>query len=91
MKRYILAVFDRKHEGFHPPLLTEDPRLASRQFTDMLDDARSAFGMNPKDYSLVQLGIIDFDMEPAVDPCMSVIIDGEIYVRTQEHNKEQEG
>lgn len=60
----IFTIFDKKAHAYLPPFFLPNQELAIRQFKDCANDENHAFGRNPEDYLLCQIG--EFNDEDAV-------------------------
>lgn len=59
MNLYIFSIYDQKAEAYLPPFTLPKPAIAVRTFKGCVNDNDHAFGANPHDYTLFQIGIFD--------------------------------
>jgi len=55
----IFCVFDQKAKAYLPPFCMTNEAVACRVFADCVNDQGHAFGRNPKDYTLFEMGEFD--------------------------------
>ena len=55
----IYTIFDQKADAYLNPFFLPNDALATRTFKDCTNDDNHAFGKNPEDYTLFNLGSFD--------------------------------
>lgn len=59
MKRPVLAIYDVKAKLFQMPMFPAAVGQVLREFSDLVNDGKSAYAKHPEDYQLFQLGFYD--------------------------------
>lgn len=91
MKLKIFAIYDSKAQAYIPPFFVPHTDVAKRTFGNAANDKGHAFGANPADYTLFELGEWDdnttkFSMK-ATPRNLGVGIE---FLRTNENERSQE-
>ena len=55
----IFAIYDQKADAYLNPFFLPNEALAQRTFGDCVNDPDHAFGKNPQDYTLFNLGVFN--------------------------------
>jgi len=75
MRHRSFSVFDQKALAYLPPFFMPEVGMATRAFTDMVNDTAHMFGKHPEDFTLFELGMFDDNkgmLEPFKSPEMVV-------------------
>ncbi len=59
MIQRIFTVYDQKAKAFLPPFFLPETGMATRVFTDCVNDASHQFFKHPEDYNLYEIGTFD--------------------------------
>jgi len=55
----IFSIYDSKAGAYTQPFFAVNSRVAVRMFSHLANDPKHAFGMNPEDFTLFELGCFD--------------------------------
>lgn len=71
MKQRIFTIYDDKAKAYLPPFFLPEMGMATRAFSDCVNDPKHNFGLHPSDYTLFCCGIFDdksglFEIEPTL-------------------------
>jgi len=67
MEHKIFAIYDQKAYAYLPPFTLPRTEMAERTFQDCVNSPDHAFGRNPADYTLIELGTYD-DNKALISP-----------------------
>lgn len=71
MKMLIYVIYDSKVEAYNQPWYCPTKAAAIRNFSDLVNDSKSAIAAHPEDYTLFEVGSVDmntckFDIHPTL-------------------------
>lgn len=84
----IFTVFDQKAQAYLPPFFLHQEGMATRSFSDAVNDKEHQFGAHPEDYTLFSIGTYDDErgmLEPHLAP--QVIGNGLEFVQARGMNE----
>jgi len=88
MEHKIFSIYDQKAYAYLPPFTLPTAEMAERTFRDCVNSADHAFGKNPADYTLIELGTYD-DNKGLISPheVVRTIGSGIEYVKSHDLNQ----
>jgi len=89
MEHKIFSIYDQKAYAYLPPFTLPTADMAERTFMDCVNSQDHAFGRNPADYTLFELGTYD-DNKGLISPheVVRTIGNGIEYVKSHSLNPE---
>jgi len=90
MEHKIFSIYDQKAYAYLPPFTLPRTEMAERTFQDCVNSPDHAFGRNPADYTLMELGTYD-DNKGLITPyeLVRTIGTGIEYVKSRNLNPEE--
>ena len=67
MRHRAFSVYDQKALAYLPPFFMPEVGMATRAFTDMVNDREHMFGKHPEDFTLFELALFD-DLKGMLEP-----------------------
>jgi len=85
MEHKIFSIYDQKAYAYLPPFTLPHADMAERTFMDCINSSDHAFGRNPADYTLFELGTYD-DNKALITPyeVVRTIGNGIEYVKSRD-------
>lgn len=89
MKHQLFSVYDSKAKAYMPPFVMHENAMAVRVFADCINDTSHAFGKNPQDYTLFNIGEFD-DNKGQVTKGLNVSHGNGVELLRSEENSDQQ-
>jgi len=90
MEHKIFSIYDQKAYAYLPPFTLPTAAMAERTFMDCVNASDHAFGRNPADYTLFELGTYD-DTKGLISPYEVVRTIGNGIEYRKSHDLKHEG